>query len=129
METKVYQGDCIDILESFSEDMVDLVYLDPPFFTQRKHKLSNRTSKKNFVFDDCWDSIGSYSKFIRKRLIHLHRVLKSTGSTASVSLVVKMCHQGNLTLTLSNLSTDSASTSTVRIVPIGIIPNSFTVSA
>ena len=60
--------------------MVDLVYLDPPFFTQRKQTLSTRDRSKKFTFDDRWRSVPHYSSFLYDRLSQLHRVLKPTGS-------------------------------------------------
>ncbi|MEA1867458.1 MAG: DNA methyltransferase [Thermodesulfobacteriota bacterium] len=80
METKVYQGDCIDILSPWAEGTVDLVYLDPPFFTQRKQALSSRDRRKEFTFDDRWRSASHYSSFLGDRLVQLHRVLKPRGS-------------------------------------------------
>lgn len=80
MESKVYQGDCINILRPWPDAIVDLVYLDPPFFTQRKQVLSTRDRSKEFTFDDCWRSASHYSSFLSNRLAQLHRVLKPTGS-------------------------------------------------
>ena len=80
METKVHQGDCIDILSPWAGATVDLVYLDPPFFTQRKQALSSRDRSKEFAFDDRWRSASHYSSYLCDRLVQLHRVLKPTGS-------------------------------------------------
>jgi site-specific DNA-methyltransferase (adenine-specific) len=59
---------------------VDLIYLDPPFFTQRKQSLSTRDRSKEFAFDDRWRSASHYSAFLCDRLCQFHRVLKPTGS-------------------------------------------------
>jgi site-specific DNA-methyltransferase (adenine-specific) len=59
---------------------VDLVYLDPPFFTQKNHKLQNRDSCKEYAYNDSWDSVDDYILFIRERLIECRRVLKDSGS-------------------------------------------------
>lgn len=80
METDVYQGDCIDILRPWSDATVDLIYLDPPFFTQRQQRLTTRDRRKEFSFDDRWDSISHYASFLSDRIAELHRVLKSTGA-------------------------------------------------
>jgi site-specific DNA-methyltransferase (adenine-specific) len=56
------------------------VYLDPPFFTQKIHGLSNRQGTRHFSFDDIWASANDYATFIRNRIIELHRILKDTGS-------------------------------------------------
>ena len=80
METEVHQGDCIDILRSRAGAGIDLVYLDPPFFTQRKQRLKTRDRSQEFSFDDHWNSISHYASFLCDRIAELHRVLKSTGS-------------------------------------------------
>ena len=80
MKTDVYQSDCLDILRSWQRTKVDIVYLDPPFFTQRKQSLSTRDRSKEFSFDDRWRSISNYSSFLCDRLEELHQVLNPTGS-------------------------------------------------
>jgi len=80
MGTNVYHGDCLDILRSREGLEVDLVYLDPPFFTQRKQSLSPRDRSKEFSFDDRWRSICDYAFFLSDRLKELHHTLKPTGS-------------------------------------------------
>ena len=66
----IYQGDCLDWLGKVTDSSVDLVYIDPPFFTQRNFK--------DFV--DRWDGIGSYVDYMRERVVVLHSKLKDTGS-------------------------------------------------
>jgi len=36
---KIIHGDCIEELKQVHDNSIDLVYFDPPFFTQRKHSL------------------------------------------------------------------------------------------
>lgn len=64
-------------LESSS---VDLVYLDPPFFTNKVHRLSTRDRTKTFSFDDLWRSHKDYSDFILERIIESRRLIRDTGS-------------------------------------------------
>lgn len=78
--TEVHQGDCLDILRSWPTEQADLIYLDPPFFTQREQKLSARDRSTNFSFDDRWRSLTHYASFVVDRVEEIHRVLKSTGS-------------------------------------------------
>ncbi len=73
-------GDCLDVLDDVKEESVDLVYLDPPFFTQRVHHLTTRDGGKNFSFADIWDSDTEYADFIFQRLIKIREKLKPTGS-------------------------------------------------
>ena len=81
METnKIIQGNCIDRLQEIDANIVDLVYFDPPFFTQKKHSLTNRENTKTYEFDDKYESLEEYLCLIEKTLIQSKRVLKNTGS-------------------------------------------------
>ena len=79
-ETKVYCGDCVHVLKEFPSATVDLVYLDPPFFTQKSHALRTRDRKRQFSFDDMWNSHRDYSRFLDDRLAEIYRVLNGNGS-------------------------------------------------
>jgi len=57
-----------------------MIYLDPPFFTQRTHNQKTRNNNLEYSFVDCWDSIDQYILFMRERLTECHRVLKKSGS-------------------------------------------------
>ncbi|MDP3445308.1 MAG: site-specific DNA-methyltransferase [Ignavibacteria bacterium] len=81
METnKITHGDCIEKLKEIEANQVDLIYFDPPFFTQKKHSLSNRTNSKTYEFEDKYSSIDSYLLLIENTLVQCKRVLKNTGS-------------------------------------------------
>lgn len=75
----VIHSDCLDFLNLQSDESIDLIYLDPPFFTQKTQRLSNRRGKE-YQFEDTWESLDSYLQYMEKRLIEMHRTLKSTGS-------------------------------------------------
>lgn len=81
METnKIYHGNCVEKLKEIEVDKVDLIYFDPPFFTQRKHSLTNKDNSKTYEFDDKFNSIEDYLSLIENVLEQSKRVLKSTGS-------------------------------------------------
>ncbi len=81
METnKIIHGNCIDRLQEIEANQIDLVYFDPPFFTQKKHSLSNRDNSKTYKFDDKYESLEEYLLLIENTLIQCKRVLKNTGS-------------------------------------------------
>lgn len=73
-------GDCLNELKKIETNSVDLVYLDPPFFTQKKQSLKTRDASKEYSFNDTWENIGSYKNYIRERLEECKKVLKKTGS-------------------------------------------------
>ncbi len=77
---EIHVGNCIDKLKGITTASVDMVYMDPPFYTQRKHSLSTRDETKKYEFDDSWDSIEDYLSMIENCLTECKRILKSTGS-------------------------------------------------
>lgn len=77
---KVLHGDCLEILPTFKDESIDLIYLDPPFFTNTIQKLKTRDGDKEFSYNDIWKSHKEYAQFLYKRLKELKRVLKNDGS-------------------------------------------------
>ena len=80
MAGEVRQGDCLEIVRGLAAGSVDLVYVDPPFFTQKTHSLVTRDRTTKFEFSDEWKSRAEYIGFLRARLQEFRRVLKATGS-------------------------------------------------
>ena len=66
----LFLSDNMDILKKIDSDFIDLIYIDPPFFTGVDYK----------EFSDIWRSLEDYVKFMRVRIEEMYRVLKSTGS-------------------------------------------------
>jgi len=77
---RVLQGDCLELLKDFEDNSIDLIYLDPPFFTNKVQKLKTRDGSREFSYKDIWRSNEEYTEFLYYRLIQLKRVLKDTGS-------------------------------------------------
>lgn len=77
---KIIHGDCTIELEKLDNNSVDLVYLDPPFYSQKKHLLSGKDGLRVYEFDDKFESIEDYLLIIRNALISCKRLLKDTGS-------------------------------------------------
>lgn len=73
-------GDCLTGLKEIEEESADLVYLDPPFFTQKRRSLKTRDNSKEYSFEDTWESIEEYIRYMEKRLEECRRILKSSGS-------------------------------------------------
>ncbi len=80
MASEVLHGDCLAVGAGLAAESVDLVYVDPPFFTQRTHSLVTRDRATKFEFSDEWKSREQYIEFLRVRLVQFRRVLKATGS-------------------------------------------------
>ncbi len=77
---KIYEGNCIERLTELESNTVDLIYFDPPFFTQKKHSLVTRDESKKYEFSDSWESLEDYLGLIESCLIECKRVLKNSGS-------------------------------------------------
>lgn len=73
-------GDCLYRLKEIGNATVDMVYLDPPFFSQRIHTLKSKDGGKVYSFEDKWKNKTTYVDYLRARLMECHRVLKPTGS-------------------------------------------------
>lgn len=77
----VYCDDNLSRLVQFPSDCVDLIYLDPPFFSNRQYEVIWGDEAEVRSFEDRWEG-GShvYVGWMRERMIELHRILKPTGS-------------------------------------------------
>lgn len=80
MKNEIIHSDCLEGLERIEKNSVNLIYLDPPFFTQRKHSLTTRDRSKEFSFSDSWDSLDAYLDFMRVRLKAMRDLLREDGS-------------------------------------------------
>ena len=77
---KVICDDCLNGFEQIENNIVDLIYLDPPFFTQDVQRLYSKELKKELAFSDEWNCMEAYLQYMEKRLIECKRILKDTGS-------------------------------------------------
>lgn len=75
----IYQDDCLNVLKLMPDTSIDMIYLDPPFYTQKKQALLDSIGKK-YEFSDVWDSRQEYLEYMRVRLLEMRRVLKDTGN-------------------------------------------------
>ena len=80
MPAEIFQGDCLKVAETLDSESVDLVYVDPPFFSQKVHSLLARDRTTRFEFSDRWASRSVYLDFLRTRIREFRRVLKKSGS-------------------------------------------------
>lgn len=71
--------DCLSAMKRLSDNSVDMVYMDPPFFTQKTYTLSNASGIR-YEFSDVWNSREEYLKFIKERLIECKRVMNAKAS-------------------------------------------------
>lgn len=76
----VWCGDNLEKLKALPDGCVDLVYIDPPFNSNRNYEVFWGETKEKRAFEDRHASTQAYIEFMRPRCIELARVLKKTGS-------------------------------------------------
>jgi len=84
MEVKpnsIIQGDCLDILQDVNAETVDLVYIDPPFSSNKNYTGIWEKTGEELSFEDVWEmGVGGYIDWLKPRVEQLFKVLKETGS-------------------------------------------------
>ena len=80
---QIIHGDCIEILETFPENSVDLIFADPPYNLQLSKELYRPNQTKVDAVDDGWDKFSdfkTYDEFTHQWLSATRRILKDTGT-------------------------------------------------
>jgi adenine specific DNA methylase Mod len=76
----IYCGDNIERLTNLPNACVDLVYIDPPFNSNRNYEVFWNDNREMRAFDDRHASTQAYIDFMRPRCVELARVLRPTGT-------------------------------------------------
>jgi DNA modification methylase len=71
-------GDSKDLLKQLSSGVVDCIYFDPPFNSNRKYRLD--TNNQSIGFDDVWTSDQEYIDLIEPMVKECKRVMKKNAS-------------------------------------------------
>ncbi len=81
LDTRViYCGDNLEQLAKLPDACVDLIYIDPPFNSNRNYEVFWGETKEKRAFEDRHESTRAYIDYMRPRCVQLARVLKKTGS-------------------------------------------------
>lgn len=81
MVNRLILGDNLEILKTLESETVDLIYLDPPFFSNRNYEVIWGDEGEVRSFQDRWaGGIDHYIAWLKERVIEMHRVLKPAGS-------------------------------------------------
>ena len=94
----IFRGDNLAIMQAIPDNSVDLIYIDPPFFTQKNYKniwgdlesVQDYEDIKKVGFADNNDffeqhlhsgakGLNAYLEWMRFRFKEMHRILKPTG--------------------------------------------------
>jgi DNA modification methylase len=74
-------GDNLEILKVMETESIDLIYLDPPFFSNRNYEVIWGDAGEVRSFQDRWaGGVDHYIAWLKERMVEMYRVLKSTGS-------------------------------------------------
>lgn len=77
---KVINDDSLNVIKRMDENSIDMIYLDPPFYTQNEQKLFSSRTKEEYSFNDKWIDMDEYLSYMSVRLTECKRILKDTGS-------------------------------------------------
>jgi DNA modification methylase len=78
---RIILGDNLDILRQIEDNSVNLIYLDPPFFSNRNYEIIWGDEGEIRSFKDRWaGGIEHYIAWLKERVYEMHRVLKPTGT-------------------------------------------------
>lgn len=79
----IYQGDCIEIMNSLPEKSVDVIFADPPYNMQLGGDLCRPDASHVDAVNDEWDqfeSFKAYDKFTHDWMQAARRILKDNGT-------------------------------------------------
>jgi len=80
-KNKLICGDNLEILATMEPESVDLIYVDPPFFSNKNYEIIWGDEAEIRSFEDRWEGgINVYTDWMKDRVIELCRVLKPTGT-------------------------------------------------
>ena len=83
LQDTIYQGDCLEVLKTFPDKSVDLIFADPPYNMQTEGELLRTDGSSFSGVTDKWDKFNSlqdYDSFSKQWLSECRRVLKDDGS-------------------------------------------------
>lgn len=78
---RLFFGDCLHVMRMLPSESIDLIYIDPPFFSGRNYNLLFGDKNEVRSFSDIWDGgMPGYLIWLNTRLYEMKRLLKPTGS-------------------------------------------------
>jgi DNA modification methylase len=78
---RLFFGDCLHVIRQLPSKSIDLIYIDPPFFSGRHYNVIFGDKNEIRSFSDIWEGgMPGYLVWFNARLFEMKRLLKSTGS-------------------------------------------------
>lgn len=77
---RLYHGDNLQVLRTLPSKSIDLIYIDPPFFSGAEYNVIWGDTNEIRTFSDIWDGgLPTYLVWLNARLWEMRRVLKDSG--------------------------------------------------
>ncbi len=74
-------GDNLHVMRQLPSESIDLIYIDPPFFSGRQYNVIFGDQNELRSFSDIWEGgMPGYLVWLNARLYEMKRLLKKTGS-------------------------------------------------
>ena len=78
---RLFWGDNLHVMRSLPSESIDLIYIDPPFFSGRNYNVIFGDKNELRSFADIWEGgMPGYLIWLNARLVEMKRLLKKTGS-------------------------------------------------
>jgi len=78
---RLFFGDCLHVMRMLPSECIDLIYIDPPFFSGRNYNIIFGDKNEVRSFTDIWEGgMPGYLIWLNARLYEMKRLLKTTGS-------------------------------------------------
>ena len=78
---RLFFGDCLHVMRMLPSEGIDLIYIDPPFFSGRNYNIIFGDKNEVRSFTDIWEGgMPGYLIWLNARLYEMKRLLKPTGS-------------------------------------------------
>lgn len=78
---RLFWGDNLHVMRQLPNESIDLIYIDPPFFSGRQYNVIFGDQNELRSFSDIWESgMPGYLIWLNARLYEMKRLLKKTGS-------------------------------------------------
>ncbi len=79
---RLFWGDNLHVMRQLPSESIDLIYIDPPFFSGRQYNVIFGDQNELRSFSDIWEGgMPGYLIWLNARLYEMKRLLKKTGST------------------------------------------------
>ena len=78
---RLFFGDCLHVMRMLPSECIDLIYIDPPFFSGRNYNIIFGDKNEVRSFTDIWEGgMPGYLIWLNARLYEMKRLLKPTGT-------------------------------------------------